>query len=87
MRSAKGTGQGNGERRRQREVLALVLVEHPVRLTPREVSKVLGRPLEVERAVAALVAAGRLAIEGDDLVPTPAAIRFNEIGPIEPPHA
>ena len=85
MGSAKDSGQGNEGRRLQREVLALILVEHPVRLTPQEVQKVLGRPSEVEGAVAALVEAGLVAIEGDDLVPTPAAIRFNELEPIEPP--
>jgi hypothetical protein len=85
MGSAKSRQGNEEERRLQREVLALVLVEHPVRLTLREAQKVLGRPTEVERAVAALVAAGLVAWEGDDLLPTSAAIRFNEIEPIEPP--
>jgi hypothetical protein len=78
--------QGNeAERRLQREVLALVLVEHPVQLTLREVQKVLGRPIEVEGAVAALVAGELLAWEGGEIVPTAAAIRFNELEPIDPP--
>lgn len=85
MGSAKDR-QGNEEERVQREVLALALYEHPVRLTLREVQKALGRPGEaVEEAVAALVADGLLALEGEDLVPTAAAIRFNELEPIEPP--
>lgn len=90
MRSAKGSGRGNEdeeERRLQREVLALVLVEHPVRLTLREVRRLLGRPAEVERAVAALLAEGLLACEGEDIAPTPAAVRFNELEPIDPPQS
>jgi len=85
MRRAKGRQGDDGERRLQREVLALVLVEHPVRLTLREVQKAVGRPIEVERAVATLVADGLLALEGDEVAPTPAALRFNQIEPIDPP--
>jgi hypothetical protein len=77
--------RGSEERGLQREVLALVLVEHPVRTTVRDLQKELGRPTEVEGAVAALVDEGLLAREGDDVVPTPAAIRFHEIEPIDPP--
>ena len=84
---AKGR-QGNDEARRlQREVLALVLVEHPVRLTLPEVQKLLGQRIEVEHAVVTLVVDGLLTWEGDEIVPTPPAIRFNEIEPIEPPHS
>ena len=79
-------GQGNDEERRlQREVLALALVEHPLRLTLRDVGTAIGQPLEVEQAVAALVEAGLLRLEGEELVPTAAAVRFHEIEPIEPP--
>ena len=85
MRRAKGRQGDDGERRLQREVLALVLVEHPVRLTLREMQKAVGRPIEVERAVATLVADGLLALEGDEVAPTPAALRFNQIEPIDPP--
>jgi hypothetical protein len=84
MQGEKG-GQASEELRLQREVLALVLVEHPVRRTLVEVQKAVGRPIEVERAVAALIADGLLALEGEEVVPTAAAIRFNEIEPIEPP--
>ncbi len=78
--------QGNeGELRLQREVLALVLVEHPVRLTVAEVQRGIAGSFEVERAVAALVAEGLLALEGDSLVATPAAVRFNQLEPIDPP--
>jgi len=78
--------QGNeGELRLQREVLALVLVEHPLQLTLAEVQKGTGA-FEVERAVAALVADGLLALEGENVVATPAAVRFNELEPIKPPH-
>jgi hypothetical protein len=69
----------------EREVLALVLVEHPVRLTLQELQKALGRPEQVENAVEALIGAGLLSRDGEDVVPTPAAIRFNEIEPIDPP--
>jgi hypothetical protein len=85
MQNQKGRQGNEGERRLQREVLALVLVEHPVRLTLREVQKVLGRPIEVEGAVAALVADELLAWEGEEILPTAAAIRFNELEPIDPP--
>ena len=79
-------GQGNDEERRlQREVLALALVEHPVRLSLGEVVRVLGRPPDVERAVAQLVGAGLLVLEGEEIAPTAAAIRFNQIEPIDPP--
>jgi hypothetical protein len=80
-------GQGNEEetRRLKREVLAFVLVEHPVRLTLGELQSALGRPDLVERAVAALVADELLAREADDVLPTPAAIHFNQLEPIEPP--
>jgi hypothetical protein len=80
----KGSGQEESERF-EREVLALVLVEHPLRLTLRELQKILGRPQQVESAVEALVGAGVLSREGDDVVPTPAAIRFNEMRPMDPP--
>jgi hypothetical protein len=85
MQNQMGRQGNEGERRLQREVLALVLVEHPVRLTLREVQKVLGRPIQVERAVAALLADQLLAWEGEEIVPTVAAIRFNELEPIDPP--
>jgi hypothetical protein len=84
MGSTKGR-QGRGDRRLQRQVLALSLVEHPVRLTLREVQAELGRPPEIEAAVAALVAEGLLLLDGEEIVPTAAAIRFNEIEPIDPP--
>jgi hypothetical protein len=80
----KGRGR-EGDEGFEREVLALVLVEHPVRVTLRELQKVLGRPAEVESAVEALVGAGLLSRDGEEVVPTPAAIRFNEIEPIDPP--
>lgn len=79
-------GQGSDEERRlRREVLALALVEHPVPLSLREAQQTLGRPIEVERAVAALVGDGLLSLSGEAVVPTPAAIRFHEIEPIDPP--
>jgi hypothetical protein len=84
MRTKGGQGQDD-ERRLQREVLALALVEHPLRPTLQEAVKALGRPLEVERAVAELVAAGLLVLEGEEIAPTAAAIRFNQIEPIDPP--
>ena len=42
-------------------------------------------PDEVERAVAELVSAGLLMLEGEEIAPTAAAIRFNQIEPIDPP--
>jgi hypothetical protein len=85
MQNQKGRQGNEGERRLQREVLALVLVEHPVRLTLGEAQKVLGRPIEVEGAVVTLVAGELLAWEGEEIVPTEAALRFNELEPIDPP--
>jgi hypothetical protein len=75
------------EDRFERELLALVLVEHPLPVTLHEAQRALGRPIEVERALAALVGAGLLTLEGEDIAPTPAAIRFHQIEPIEPPGA
>ena len=85
MRTRGGQSSDEDERRLEREVLALALVEHPVRLTLQEARRAVGRPIELERAVAALVGAGLLSVEGEEIFPTPAAIRFNEIEPIEPP--
>ena len=85
MRTQEGLTKEEEERRLEREVLALALVEHPVRLTLQEARRTLGRPIELERAVASLVGAGLLSVEGEDIFPTPAAVRFNEIEPIEPP--
>ena len=87
MRTQGGRSKDDEERRLEREVLALALVEHPVRLALEEASRTLGpiEPTELERAVAALVGAGLLSVEGEEIFPTPAAIRFNEIEPIEPP--
>ncbi|HYC82014.1 MAG TPA: hypothetical protein VEB65_09525 [Solirubrobacterales bacterium] len=85
MRTKGGQSRDEAERRLEREVLALALVEHPVRLTLEEARRTLGRPIELERAVAALVGAGLLSVEGEEIFPTPAAVRFNEIEPIEPP--
>ncbi len=78
-------GEGNEERRLQREVLALVLVEHPVPTTVRDLQRELGRPIEVERAIDALAEHGLISTDGDQVVPTPAAVRFNAIEPIDPP--
>lgn len=88
MRTQGGRSKDEEERGLEREVLALALFEHPVRLTLQEVGKALRRPIEpteLERAVAALVGAGLLSVTGEEIFPTPAAIRFNEIEPIEPP--
>ncbi|MGD9737193.1 MAG: hypothetical protein AB7V58_16530 [Solirubrobacterales bacterium] len=87
MRTEEGQSRDEKEeeRRVERELLALALVEHPVRLTLREARRLVGRPIELERAVAALVGAGLLSVEGEDIFPTPAAIRFHEIEPIDPP--
>jgi hypothetical protein len=80
----KGRGQEEQEEL-EREVLALVLVEHPLRLTLAELQQALGRSVDVAHAVEALIGTGLLRREGGDIVPTPAAIRFNEIKPIDPP--
>ena len=85
MRTQGGLSREDEERRLEREVLALALVEHPVRLTLQEARRTLGRPIELERAVAALVGAGLLSVAGEEIFPTPAAVRFHEIEPIEPP--
>ena len=87
MRTQEGLTKEEEERRLEREVLALALVEHPVRLTLQEARRALGRPIELERAVASLVGAGLLSVSGEEIFPTPAAVRFNEIEPIEPPSA
>jgi superfamily II helicase len=78
------TGRWN-EKRRQREVLALVLAEDSVRLTSSELRARVGGAAEVERAVEALTANDLVVREGDKIVPTPAAIRFDGLMPIGPP--
>ena len=85
MSTERGQSREDEERRLEREVLALALVEHPLRLTLQETRRILGRPVELERAVAALVGAGLLSVAGEEFFPTPAAVRFNEIEPIDPP--
>jgi hypothetical protein len=85
MSTKGGQSKDDEERRVEREVLALALVEHPRRLTLQETRRVVGRPIELERAVAALVGAGLLSVEGEEIFPTEAAVRFHEIEPIEPP--
>ena len=85
MRTKRGRSNDEEERRLEREVLALALFEHPVRLTLQEARKAVGRPIELERAVASPVGGGLLSVEGEEIFPTPAAIRFNEIEPIDPP--
>jgi hypothetical protein len=85
MRTRGGQSRDEEERRLEREVLALALVEHPVRLTLQEARRAVAQPIELERAVAALVGAGLLSVEGEEILPTPAAVRFHEIEPIEPP--
>jgi hypothetical protein len=86
MRELKdGPGGEEAERRLQREVLAYELVEHPLPISVTELQEELGWDAEIEAAVGALVAAGLLERQGGEIVPTPAAIRFNRIEPIEPP--
>jgi hypothetical protein len=83
-------GQDKGEeeeRRLHRKVLAFVLVEHPVPTTIADVRRELelGGGVPVESAVAVLVEDGLLARQGDEVMPTPAALRFHRIEPMEPP--
>ena len=85
MRTKGGRSKDEDERRLEREVLALALFEYPVRLTLQEARKAVGRPIELERAVESLVGGGLLSVEGEEIFPTAAAIRFNEIEPIDPP--
>jgi hypothetical protein len=86
MRTKGGQSRDEDERRLEREVLALALCEYPRRLTLQEARRVVGRPIELERAVASLVGGGLLSVEGEEIFPTAAAIRFHEIEPIEPPN-
>ncbi|HEY2717021.1 MAG TPA: hypothetical protein VGI73_12450 [Solirubrobacterales bacterium] len=86
MQKEKDSQGNEGELRLQRDVLALVLVEHPLQLTLAEVQKATGGSFELERAVAALVADKLLALEGENVSATPAAVRFNQLEPIRPPH-
>ena len=83
-------GQGEEdeeERRLHRTVLAYVLVEHPVPTTIADVRRELdlGGDAPIEDAIATLVADGLLAWQGDEIVPTAAALRFHQIEPMEPP--
>ena len=83
-------GQGKEdeeERRLHRKVLAYVLVEHPVPTTIIDVRRELefGAGVPIEDAIAALVDDGLLAWQGDEIVPTAAALRFHRVEPMEPP--
>jgi hypothetical protein len=81
-----GQGKGDDEERRvHRRVLAFVLVEHPVPMTIPEIRTELGGGVPVEDVVAALVGDGLLAQQGDEVVPTAAALRFHLLEPMEPP--
>jgi hypothetical protein len=75
------------ERRLHRKVLAFVLVEHPVPTTIADVRRELelGGGVPIESAVAVLVEDGLLARQGDEVMPTAAALRFHRIEPMEPP--
>lgn len=63
----------------QRELLILVLTEDPARLSVAEVEARLGDPADVAAAMDVLIATDLVAVEGDRVVPTTAAIRFYEL--------
>ncbi len=94
MESEAGSeGRGSSGRQRkaedlrlQREVLALVIVEQPVTLTEDEiVLRTVGPEPPVRAAIEELVGCGLLRREQDQVLPTPAALRLNQLEPIEPP--
>ena len=85
MRGQEERDQGSGGRSLQREVLAYALVEYPVPISIAQLCAELGPAAPIERAIDGLVEDGLLEWEGDEIVPTAAAIRFNRIEPIEPP--
>jgi hypothetical protein len=80
----RNRGQKKQDRWVRREVLAFVLAEDSVRLTSSELQERVGGPAEVVRAVEVLTANDLVVREGDKVVPTPAAIRFDELNPIAP---
>ena len=69
------------DEKRQREVLVLALAASPARLTSSDLQARMGDPAAVERAVEMLAADDLIAREGDEIVLSPAAIRFGELGP------
>jgi hypothetical protein len=85
MRESDAGQENEKERKLQREVLAYALVEHPLPMALSDLREELGPEAQVDRAVAALVADGLVVLEEDEVMPTPAAVRYNEIEPIEPP--
>jgi hypothetical protein len=60
-----------------------MLIEHPERLTRREILRVLNHPRDdravIERAIRDLLEVGLAEHEGDYLVPSRAAVRFDEL--------
>jgi hypothetical protein len=72
------------DRLMRRDLLAFVLAEDSVRRDSSELQARVGGPAEVERAVRILSANDLVVQEGDKIVPTPAAIRFNKLKPIAP---
>jgi hypothetical protein len=65
-------------------VLALLLDEHPRRLSRQDLSRQVAQDLDqptVERAIDNLTAARFLCLEGSSLVPAPAVVRFDRDQP------
>jgi hypothetical protein len=86
MRELYGDREGEEEAEGlQREVLAFVLVEHPVPMTVSELRSELGPQANLEDAVAALIGDGLLERREEEVLPTPAALHFHLLEPIEPP--
>jgi hypothetical protein len=68
-------------------VLALLLDEHPRRLSRQDLSREIARDLDqptVERAIDNLTAACFLRLEGSSVVPTPAVVSFDRDQPPRP---
>jgi predicted transcriptional regulator len=64
-------------------VLRLLLIEHPRKLRRSEILQTLSHPRDdravIERAIRNLIAVGLVEHEGDYLVPSRAAVRFDEL--------
>lgn len=65
------------DQRKQSAVLALVLSEHPTHLTIGDLMMEIADEDAVARAVRDLVAVGLLRRDGDSILPTRAALRFD----------
>lgn len=72
-------GNRTDDARAQRAVLSLVLEEHPTLLASSEIEREVGSGDETERAMRDLRGVGLLRREGTTVLPTRAALHFDQL--------